>query len=103
MIVVASWAFFCVRKGKKRIRLTQDCRRANRQLREPPGVAMLSGEGLAKIEVLPGCESFDFDLITADVSDCFHRMRLRGSIRKYFCWPSISCSLVGVSEVAAAN
>ena len=34
-----------------------------------------------------------------DVADCFHRMRLKGSIRRFFCWPSLPAASLGVQEV----
>ena len=57
-----------------------DCRRTNAYFRSPPGVDLLTGEGLGRIEV----ESLDQDslsalvvyLSTGDVADCFQRMKL---------------------------
>ena len=35
----------------------------------------------------------------ADVGDCFHRLRWRGDISKFFCWPGVYAEEVGVAEV----
>ena len=93
---------FFVWKKNGTMRLIQDCRAVNRLFRSPPGVSLLSGEGLGKIEI--GSEApedllSEFDLTTADVSDYFHRLRLEGPIRNYFCWPPLTAQLAGVQEV----
>ena len=35
----------------------------------------------------------------ADVSDCFHRLRLKGGIRNYLCWPPLRAGLLGITQV----
>ena len=38
-----------------------------------------------------------------DVADCFHRMLLKGSIRRFFCWPSLPAASLGVQEVGGQH
>ena len=95
---------FFVRKKDGRLRLIVDCRRTNQLFLDPPGVDLVTGEGLSKIE-LDWEEPPDFmqDICIAfgegDVSDCFHRMRWEGGIRNYFCWPPVLAGEVGVTMV----
>ena len=35
----------------------------------------------------------------ADVADCFHRMRLSGEIRHFFCWPGVSNKYLRMTEI----
>ena len=47
-----------------------------------------------------GSESrMDVDLTAAGVSDCFHRLTIRGSIREFSCWPPRAASLCGIEEL----
>ena len=95
---------FFVWKKNGKIRLILDCRRANILFLEPPGVDLVTSEGLSRIEV-ENENGDDSDLMaalrvflgSADVADCFHRMRLKGKIRRYFCWPPILAGSVGIS------
>ena len=98
------------KSGKTRQRLIVDARRANQHFRAPPGVSLVSSEGLGKIEVeLP--EYVDVDTLfgqallhdtqvylgAADVKDCFHRMRMPPWLRRYFCLPAVPASVVGMA------
>ena len=80
-----------MKKKENRIRLTVDCRKAKPLFALPPSVELLSGDGLSLIEVdssgfLHG-ESLGLHCGCGDVAGCFHRMRLSGEIRHFFCWP----------------
>ena len=81
--------FFVAKKGKSKVRLVIDARRSNVHFASPPSVDLLTGEGLAGIEIelpagveanLPDCESMlqsvRVSLGVSDVSDAFHRMRI---------------------------
>ena len=94
--------FFVWKSNRTAIRLIVDARPTNRVFREPPGVALCTAEGLARIEVelpehmTPGDAEADKALndITvhlglADVRDCFHRNR-HHQIRK----PGFKCQTV---------
>ncbi|CAK0795767.1 unnamed protein product, partial [Prorocentrum cordatum] len=104
--------FFVWKDGRRRLRLIVDARRTNAHFRDPPGVELLSSEGLARIEVqMPdsGFSSYE-DLRAAshaqqvyigmaDVKDCFHRMRIDSALSQYFCLPPVKAGAFGVSEV----
>ncbi|CAK0901058.1 unnamed protein product, partial [Prorocentrum cordatum] len=104
--------FFVWEDGRRRLRLIVDARRANAHFRDPPGVELLSSEGLARIEVqMPdaGFSSYE-DLRAAlqgqqvyigmaDVKDCFHRMRIDSALSQYFCLPPVKAGAFGVTEV----
>ncbi|CAK0795513.1 unnamed protein product, partial [Prorocentrum cordatum] len=97
--------FFVTKKADK-LRLIVDCRRANQLFQKPPGVALLSGKGLSRVEIDDPeglLEGLPVHLGVGDVADCFHRMRLAktagGDIRRYFCWPPLASKYAGVSEV----
>ena len=71
-----------------------DCRKANQLFAKPPGVDLVTGEGLSGIEL--GEEFYSKGVATeeavdvlsgllsaigvADISDCFRRCRLAGSL-----------------------
>ncbi|CAK0868534.1 unnamed protein product, partial [Prorocentrum cordatum] len=104
--------FFVWKDGRRRLRLIVDARRANAHFRDPPGVELLSSEGLARVEVhVPdaGFSSYE-DLRAAleaqqvcigmaDVKDCFHRMRIDSALSQYFCLPPVKAGAFGVTEV----
>ncbi|CAK0800111.1 unnamed protein product, partial [Prorocentrum cordatum] len=95
--------FVVKKKDGARLRLIVDCRRSNALFRPPPGVDLLSGEGLGRIE-MPIMEASDFAGLCAvlgmgDVADCFHGMKLQGDIRHYFCWPPLDAALTGETLV----
>ncbi|CAK0841912.1 unnamed protein product, partial [Prorocentrum cordatum] len=97
--------FFVTKKADK-LRLIVDCRRANQLFRKPPGVALLSGEGLARVEIDDSeglLDGLPLHLGVGDVADCFDRMRLTktagGDIRRYFCWPPLAARHAGLAEL----
>ena len=108
--------FFVWEDGRRRLRLIVDARRANAHFRDPPGVELLSSEGLARIEVqMPdaGFSSYE-DLRAAlqaqqvyigmaDVKDCFRRMRIDSALSQYFCLPPVKAGAFGVTEVEGAK
>ena len=83
--------FFVHKKSGCKIRLILDCRRATARFRAPPRTELLSSEGFSNIEFDDtGCgktnlEELRLHLGVGDVTDCFHRVRLKGSIRRFFC------------------
>jgi len=87
--------FFVWKKGRQAMRLILDCRRTNRRFRAPPGVDLLTSEGLSRIEVESeaGLQADEVErrlqvyLGTADVKDCFHRMRIEPPLSQWFCYP----------------
>ena len=96
--------FFVHKKRGGKIRLILDCRRANARFRAPPGTELLGSECFSNIEFDGiGCEKTALEQLRlylwGDVADCFHRMRLKGSIRRFFCWPSLSAASLGILEV----
>ncbi|CAK0892251.1 unnamed protein product, partial [Prorocentrum cordatum] len=100
--------FFVAKKADK-VRLIVDCRRANQLFEKPPGVALLSGEGLSRVEIDDPenlLEGLPVHLGVGDVADLFHRTRLvktaGGDIRRYFCWPPLASKYAGISEVDGA-
>ena len=105
---------FFVYKKDKSLRMIVDCRKANQLFAKPPGVDLVTGEGLSgaelgedyyskgvateeAVDVLSGLRLV---MEVADVSDCFHRCRLAGSVCRYFCWPRVWAKYVGVTSVA---
>ena len=96
---------FFVHKKSGKIRLILDCRRANARFRSPPATELLRSEGFSNIEFDgTGSDKTDLEQLrlylgVGDVADCFHRMRLKGSIRRFFCWPSLSAASLGIQEV----
>ena len=82
-----------------------DARGPNAVFKVPPGVNLVTGEGLGKIEVELPSEAhlhsgFGFKLSLAlgllDVQDCFHRDRVPISLARYFCWEPVPAKLVGL-------
>ena len=104
---------FTVKKKDDSLRLILDCRPASRMFLAPPGVSLLSGEGLGRIEYSDGPEDVDFDgvplssedpgyaeplpelaLGTTDVQNCFHRVLFdkegdASVLSEYFGFPSV--------------
>ena len=60
-----------------------------------PGVELLASYGLGKIEAQGHLRGIASHLGVGGVADCFHRLRLDGGIRRYFCWPSIKAKYLG--------
>ena len=94
--------FFVWKSDKKKIRMIVDGRRANQRLRDPPGVDLLSAEGLSKFEV---CTSFEgsknghpeLHVGLSDVRDCFHRIRQPMWLSRHFCLQPIEARHVGLT------
>ena len=95
--------FFVAKKGKTKVRLVIDARRSNVHFASPPSVDLLTGEGLAGIEIeLPAeldphsdaaaslLEKVKVSLGVSDVSDAFHRMRICKELSAYFCLPAVT-------------
>ncbi|CAK0862261.1 unnamed protein product [Prorocentrum cordatum] len=79
--------FFVWKKERASMRMVLDCRRSNQRFVTPPGVELLSTEGLGRIE----CDTeqtgtLPIFLGKADVKDCFHRMMFGNHLSKYFCY-----------------
>ncbi|CAK0851827.1 unnamed protein product, partial [Prorocentrum cordatum] len=100
--------FFVEKDGGQRLRLILDARPANLLFEPPPGVSLLSAEGLSRVEVaLPdglgpwgeGAErllgSYSLRVGLADVKGCFRRLRLPGWLSEYFCLPVVPAYLLG--------
>ncbi|CAK0898545.1 unnamed protein product, partial [Prorocentrum cordatum] len=80
--------FFVWGKERASMGMAIDCRRSNQRFVTPPGVDLLSTEGLGRIE----CEAEKADALPiflgkADVKDCFHRVLFGSHLSKYFCYP----------------
>ncbi|CAK0845234.1 unnamed protein product [Prorocentrum cordatum] len=104
--------FFVWKDGRRRLRLIVDARRTNAHFKDPPGVELLSSEGLARIEVhVPDAGFSNYEDLRAaleaqqvyigmaDVKDCFHRMRIDSALSQYFCLPPVKAGAFGVTEV----
>ena len=101
---------FAVAKKNGTQRLIIDARRVNRLFLPPPGVDLLTGEGLSRMEIeieddvsmhvtLGGLR---INLGVADVSDCFHRMKFGPELKelkKFFGYPAILAGDLGLSEL----
>ena len=68
-------AFFWKQNMKDR-RLIVDARLANRAFRDPPGVRLLSSDGLGRMEWHGEKTDFDLELAVADIDNCFHRYKM---------------------------
>ena len=101
---------FAVAKKNGTQRLILDCRPANRLFVAPPGVDLLTGEGLARLEIDLDCdfsiaealEYLRLALGVADVSDCFHRLRFGDELKelkKFFAYPPLLASELGITEL----
>ena len=93
---------FFVKKKGGRLRLILDARRVNEWFRKPPHVALVTSEGLGRIEVTGdelGPETLDLWVGTADVKDAFHRMRMPRWLGDYFGLPPVRAKDLGLREV----
>lgn len=94
---------FFVKEKDNKLRLIVDCRRTNSLFRAPPGVELLSGDGLSRIEAQVDSPSsladFAVCLGVGDVADCFHRMKLSAPIRSHFAWPGLAAKHLQIQEV----
>ena len=100
--------FFVWKSSRTKLRMITDARPANRLFLEPPGVSLMTGEGLGRIEVV--CDDTIFADISAldnlevfiglsDVKDCFHRMRVPSWLARYFAWDAVTAATVGMTGV----
>ncbi len=97
--------FFVWKSSKTKLRMITDARRANALFVDPPGVSLMTGEGLGKVEVVFD-DTFWADLSSesawkifvglSDVRDCFHRMRVPKWLARYFAWEAVPSKLVGL-------
>ncbi|CAK0880531.1 unnamed protein product, partial [Prorocentrum cordatum] len=91
-------------------RLIVDARRANECFQAPPGVSLLSSEGLSRIEVeLPASaplgseqaakllEDFCLSIGLSDVSNCSRRLRVPAWLSDYFCLPPAPAHVMGAA------
>ena len=94
--------FFVLKSDGLSQRLIVDARRSNCHFRTAPGVELLTGEGLGRVEVaMPEGVSVDspegqkiltetvLHLGMADAKDCFHRMRIPGWLSAFFTLPPV--------------
>ena len=95
---ISELGIFFVSKKNGTLRLIVDCRKTNALFLDPPGVDLVTGEGLSNIELGEEIhfgeegpfsaaqlgEHFRLAMGVADVSDCFHRCRLEGELCHYF-------------------
>ena len=97
--------FFVWKSNRTKLRLITDARRSNQCFVEPPGVQLITAEGLGKFEVevedglLNHDVAFDklaFHLGLSDVKDCFHRMKVPVWLSKHFAWESVPAKVVGL-------
>ena len=97
--------FFVWKSNKTKLRLITDARRSNAHFKEPPGVSLITAEGLGRIEVeLDGdlwndptiTDHLAFHLGLSDVKDCFHRMKVPVWLSKYFAWDAVPAKVVGL-------
>lgn len=97
--------FFVWKSSKTKLRMITDARRANALFADPPGVSLMTGEGLGKVEVVFD-DTFWADISSesawkifvglSDVRDCFHRMRVPGWLARFFAWEAVPAKLVGL-------
>ena len=94
--------FFVWKSARQKIRMIVDGRRANLRLRDPPGVDLLSAEGLSRFEVVPSFDEVGGDgpelyVGLSDVKDCFHRIRQPSWLARYFCLQPVEAHHVGLT------
>ena len=98
--------FFVWKCGRTKLRMITDARGPNRLFADPPGVSLVTGEGLGRIEVELPPEAFDdpdygfrtssLALGILDVQDCFHRDRVPHQLARYFCWEPVPAKVLGL-------
>ena len=101
--------FFVRKSGGDQIRMITDARRANMHFAVPPGVRLVSAEGLGRVRVeLPPdvdpwseaaremLDGFTTYLTTADVKDCFHRLEMPAHLSRFFGLPGGEAREFGV-------
>jgi hypothetical protein len=94
---------FLRKKENNTLRLIGDCRRTNRYFRSPTSIDLVTGEGFSGIELDDSALEHELFIATGDVDNCFHRMRLTGWLRHYFCWPPIAASKLGITCLGGVN
>ena len=93
---------FFVAKKSDQLRMIVDARRSNLHFTSPPGVALVTAEGLARVEVefdgATECGAGEgFTLGTSDISDAFHRFRIDRELSGYFCMRAVLAGEVGLA------
>ena len=100
--------FFVWKSSRTKLRMITDARRANACFHEPPSVALMTGEGMGRIEVeLDGsawmspevAEAMSIVVGLSDVRDCFHRMRVPAWLARFFAWRPVPAKVVGLQGV----
>ena len=76
------------KKGKQTMRLIIDARASNQLFGPPPGVDLLTPEGLSRTELGPAVGVLH--IATADVEDTLRRCRLTPLYASYFGLPSVT-------------
>ena len=71
-------------------RVIVDARSINQRCRRPPSVRLCSGDGLARLELLP-----EMHVAQADVDSCFHRMRMPTEMQRWCSLPHIIAANLG--------
>ena len=98
--------FFVWKSSRTKLRMITDARPANRLFNDPPGVSLMTGEGLGRIELacddeifsdVAALEALDVFVGLSDVKDCFHRMRVPKWLAQYFAWEAVPASVLGLS------
>ena len=97
--------FFVYKSNRAKLRLITDARRSNAYFKEAPGVSLMTGEGMGRIEVqlennlwwnqelARGFSSF---IGLSDVKDCFHRMRVPQWLSRYFAWEAVPAKVLNL-------
>lgn len=98
--------FFVWKSSRTKLRMITDARRSNACFRDPPGVSLMTGEGLGRIEVVfedatwtthEMVDSVSTYIGLSDVRDCFHRMRVPGWLSRFFAWEAVPAHVVGLT------
>ena len=105
---------FTVGKKNGDQRLVLDCRPANRQFVSPPGVSLLTAEGMGRFEFEAGVTQ-PLDLLDlpslamgiTDVKNCFQRIRFGdhgpgSELAEWFAMPAVKAREIGVWELSGA-